>query len=109
VQLHQPPGRVVDEDEQGACRSSAFEPSVVAAVDLDELAETGSAVARLVDRSSALAARLPQAGGRHQRAHGLLGQDQVVAFVQLLAGQRRAEVGVAIADHAERAIGNSSC
>ena len=80
VQLHQPPGRVVDEDEQCACRGSAFEPSVVAAVDLDELAETGSAVARLVDRSSALAARLPQACGRHQRPHGLLGQEQPVAL-----------------------------
>ena len=107
MQLHQPAGRVVDEDEQRARRAAVFEPGVVAAIDLDELAQAGAAVARLVDRGSALAARLPQAGGRHQRPHGLLGQDQAVALAQLLAGQRRTEVGVALADDPERALCDS--
>jgi len=36
-----------------------FEPGVVAAVDLNELAQAGSTVARLVDLGSSLATGLP--------------------------------------------------
>ena len=46
--------------------------AMVAAVDLDQLAQARAAVARLVDLRCSLLARHPQAGGRHQRAHGLL-------------------------------------
>ena len=38
-----------------------------------------------------------------------LAEDQAVALAQLLAGKRGAEVGVAIADDAERALGDSRC
>jgi hypothetical protein len=48
VQLHESARGVVDEDEQDARWGSAFERGVVAAIDLHGLAQTGSAVARLV-------------------------------------------------------------
>jgi hypothetical protein len=59
VQLHQPAGGVVDEHQQRAHRSPVLEPGVVAAIDLDELAQAGSPVARLVDLGRALPARRP--------------------------------------------------
>ena len=39
AQLHQPAGRIVDEDEQRARVRPILEPAMLAAVDLDELAQ----------------------------------------------------------------------
>jgi hypothetical protein len=56
-------GGVVDADEERARRAAILEPSVLAAVDLDELAEAVAPVARLVGLAQPLAAGGPQAGG----------------------------------------------
>jgi hypothetical protein len=50
VQLHQPARGVVDEHQQRAADITLLEPGVVAAVDLDQFAQAGAAVARLVNR-----------------------------------------------------------
>jgi hypothetical protein len=62
---------------------------VVAAIDLDQLADARSAVARLVDLGCSLATRLPQASLDHQLADRLLAEDRPCSLTQLLASQRR--------------------
>ena len=39
LEMYQPAGRIVDEDQQGASITPVFEPTVVAAIDLDQLSE----------------------------------------------------------------------
>jgi hypothetical protein len=76
---------------------------MLAAVDLHQLPETRASRPRLVDLRRALAARHPQAGVRHQVPHGLLCEPDTMTFPQLLARQRRPEIGIALADDRERA------
>ncbi|MCY1301281.1 hypothetical protein D9M70_508840 [compost metagenome] len=102
-QLHQPPGRVIDVDQQRARRRPVLEPAVVAAIDLDQLAEAGAAVPRLVHLGRAQLPGDPEAGVDHDPAHRLGGQVDAMALAQLLGRQRRAEVGVAVADQAAHA------
>ncbi|KWF13723.1 hypothetical protein WL83_16525 [Burkholderia ubonensis] len=78
-----------------------------AAVDLDQFTQARTSCPRLVDLRRALPARHPQAGVGHQLADRLLGEPDAMAFPQLLAGQRRPEIGVAIADDRERPVGRS--
>jgi hypothetical protein len=99
-QLHQLAGGVVNIDQQRARRRAVFEPPMIAAVDLDQLAIAGPAMARLVDLRRAQLARYPEAGVDHDPAHRLLGQLDAMALAQLLAGQRGTEVGVAVPDQA---------
>lgn len=98
MQRHQPAGRIVDIHQQRARRRPFLEPRMLAAVDLHQLAQTRAPGPRLVDLRRALPARNPQPGIRHQMPHGFLRQCDPVAFVQLLAGERRSEIGVALAD-----------
>jgi len=84
--------------------AAAFEPGVVAAIDLDELAQAGSAVARLVHLGRSLAARPPQARDGHQPSDRLQTEFDAVALDQLLARQRWSEVAVAIPDQLDRAL-----
>ena len=81
-----------------------LEPRMVAAVDLDQLADTCAAVAGLVDLGCALPAGRPQPRGRHQRSHRLDTDCQTMAFGKLLAGQRGPEVRVALPDQPDRAL-----
>ena len=55
AQLHQPAGRIVDEDEQGARVGAILEPAVLAAVDLHQLAQGLAAQPRLVEAPALLA------------------------------------------------------
>jgi len=57
---------VVGHHEQRAARRSPLEPVVRAAVELDEFADAGAALAPLVDDGLAGAARLPQPLGDQQ-------------------------------------------
>ncbi|CAE6869360.1 hypothetical protein R75461_08486 [Paraburkholderia nemoris] len=98
MQRHQPAGRIVDIHQQRALRRPFLEPRMLAAVDLHQLAQTRAPGPRLVDLRRALPAWYPQTGIRHQMPHGFLRQCDPVAFVQLLAGERRSEIGVALAD-----------
>ncbi|MBS0454263.1 MAG: hypothetical protein JSS14_23435 [Proteobacteria bacterium] len=69
---------------------------MVAAIDLNELAQARAAVARLVDLGRALLARDPQARGRHQPTQCLHANLEPVQFIQLLSCQRRTKVSVAL-------------
>src|SRR3989454_2837466 len=78
AELHEAAGGVVDVDQQGAARATVLEPGVLAAIDLDELAETGAALARRVAPPGTLRAREPEAGGAHPAAQRLDGEDEGV-------------------------------
>ena len=56
--LHQSAGRIVDEDKQGAGITPALEPTMIAAVDLDQLSECLTAQSRLME-AAALSAGKP--------------------------------------------------
>ena len=49
VQRHQPAGCIVDEHQQRAGRRPFLELAVIAAIDLDQLAQACAAVSRLVE------------------------------------------------------------
>src|SRR5690554_1654644 len=60
AQLHQGAGRVVDEHEQGAGSTAILEPTVIGAIDLDQLAVAFPTKTWLV-KSPTLLAREPDA------------------------------------------------
>jgi hypothetical protein len=104
TEVHELAGRVVDEDEQRAARPAVLEPGVLAAVDLDQLAQAVPAVPGLVDVRAAVLARDPEAGRGHPAPDRLPAEPQVVGLGQLLGRERRAEVGVALADRGQRGL-----
>jgi hypothetical protein len=59
LEVHQPAGRIVDEDKQCALRTAVLEPPMLAPVDLHEFANALAAMARLVDALSPLPAIEP--------------------------------------------------
>jgi hypothetical protein len=97
AQLHQAPGGVVDVNQQRAHRSTLLEPSVLAPVDLHQLAEALAPVPGLMRCPYPLAPRNPDAGADEPHPQRLLGHSEIVQLEQLLAGQSGAEVGVALA------------
>src|SRR5438876_834564 len=104
AQLHGAAGGVVDVDQQRAARATILEPGVLAAIELDELAEAGPALPRRIAPAGALGPRDPQAGGTHPAAQRLDGQDEGVLLGELLVGERGPEVGVALADEGQGAL-----
>jgi len=62
---------------------------------------------RLVDLGGSLAPGLPQACFGHQLADRLLAEGHAVHFTQLLPGQRRAEIRVALLDQSKRTAGQA--
>ena len=65
LEVHQPAGRIVDEDKQCALRAAVLEPPMLAAVDLHQFADAFAVIARLVDGLSPLLAIEPQPGFNH--------------------------------------------
>src|SRR5260370_31500798 len=65
LQLHQSARGVVDVDEQRALRTTVFEPPVLGTVDLDQLAQTVAAAARLLNRPQACLASETQTLRHH--------------------------------------------
>jgi hypothetical protein len=65
LEVHQPAGRVIDEDKQCALRAAILEPPMLAAVDLHQFADAFAAIARLVDGLSPLLAIESQPGFDH--------------------------------------------
>ena len=49
LQMHQPAGRVINKHQQGALRSTIFEPPMLAAIDLHQFADTLASVAGLMN------------------------------------------------------------
>jgi len=79
------------------CRPARSKP-LIAAVNLDQLADARSAAARLVDLRGTLATWLPKARGNHLPSSRLQPERDAVALDELLARQRRSEVAVAISN-----------
>src|SRR5271157_2940835 len=86
VQRGQTPRRVVDEHDQGAARRPALEPVVLAAVDLNELAEPWPPprLARL---------RLPKAKSDLKPPYALTRDRDPLDLGELFGGQGRAKAG----------------
>jgi hypothetical protein len=94
VQMHQATGGVVNINQQGTSRCAVLKPAVVAAVDLDQFADTVTPVARLIDRRRTQRPGNPQASFAHELAHRFLAKDDPMDLAQLLACQRRSKVGI---------------
>jgi hypothetical protein len=77
------------------------EAVVLAAVDLDQLAERRPPEAGLVRRRGAILASRPQAAGTHPMAQCLLGDDQPVQLGQLLGRECGAKVRVQLLDETQ--------
>ena len=65
LQMHQPAGRVINEHQQGALRSTIFEPPMLAAIDLYQFADTLAPVAGLMNLLPPLLAISPKASLDH--------------------------------------------
>src|SRR5437016_4075801 len=65
LQMHQPAGRVINEHQQGALRSTIFEPPMLAAIDLHQLADTLAPAAGLMELLPPLLAISPKASHEH--------------------------------------------
>src|ERR1700745_1758832 len=65
LQMHQLAGRVINEHQQGASRSTIFEPPMLAAIDLHQFADTLAPVAGLMNLLPPLLAVSPNASLNH--------------------------------------------
>ena len=92
-QVHQPARRIVDEHQERALRAAVLEPPMLGAVDLHKLAHAVPAIARLVNGLEPLPAVPPETVGQHPLPNRLDPQMDAVSLRQLLAGQRRTEIG----------------
>jgi hypothetical protein len=59
VQGHQTAGRVINKHQQRAGRCTLFKPAMIAAVDLNQLAQARTTISRLVDHGWTLSTRRP--------------------------------------------------
>ena len=85
-----PAGRIVDEVHQTAFRAAPFEPVMMRAVELDQLAAVGFALTtRAV--GLALAAAAPQSRGEHPTPQGFARHFETVIGRQMFRRQRRPE------------------
>ncbi len=66
LEVHQFAGRIIDIDEQGALRPAFFEPPVLRAIDLDQLAATIPTIAWLVGARAPGVTILPKTCLDHQ-------------------------------------------
>ena len=103
-QRHELAGRIVDVDQEHAFRTTVFEPMVLAAVDLHELAGAITAVTRLLDALLALTARQPDAVVDHPLPERLGGDPDVVLLKKLLLRERRSKVRIARPDERQRFV-----
>ena len=97
AELHGAARRIIDVHEQRARRAAILEPRVLAAVDLDELADAVAAMARLVGPADPLAARRPEPGRDEPLPKRPAADPDIVHLEELLVGKLRAEVGVPLA------------
>src|SRR5664280_952581 len=100
LQMHQPAGRIVNVDEQGALRTTGLEPPVLRAIDLDQFTDTLAAIARLMNRLHPLLAILPKPGCHHPLPDRLAAKTDAMQLKELLGRKRRPEVAIALANEA---------
>src|SRR5918998_1721261 len=100
AQRHQAAGGIVHEHQKRAGWAAILEPAVLAAIDLDQLAQMLTTIARLV-KAFALGTWQPDPGLDHPGAQRLAGDPQSVALRKLLGCQRRAEIRVVLPHQAD--------
>jgi hypothetical protein len=93
----EPPRRVIDEEHQGELGAPILEPGVLAAVDLDQLAEARAPFAQLENALLPARARPPEPEPHLDLAHRLCRDLDPLALPELLGRKRRPEVRVALA------------
>src|SRR6516165_409866 len=71
TQMHQPTGRVINENQKGALRASVLEPPMLRSINLDQLADAFSPVSGLVNGLEPLPTVLPYPIGEHPAPNGL--------------------------------------
>ena len=94
VQRRQTPRRVVDEHDQGAARRPALEPVVLAAVDLNELAEPWPPLAQQERPPRLARLRPPKAKSDLKPPYALTRDRDPLDLGELFGGQGRAKAGV---------------
>src|SRR5512132_4002928 len=94
LEVHQAIGRVVNEHEQRALRPAILKPPVLAAVNLDQLANAIAPVTGLRDTLPPLLAIEPQPRFNHPKPQRLTTERDPMNFSQLLGRQGRAEIPV---------------
>ena len=85
MELHELARGVVHVHQQDAAWRTLFEPLMIAAVDLNQLAHTVAAPSRLVDSIATPRVRQPQAVLRHPLAQRLRRHAEPMALDQLLS------------------------
>src|SRR2546428_10721114 len=88
AELHEAAGCGVEVDQQRAARATILEPGVLAAIELDELAEAGPALPRRIAPAGALGPRGPKARGTQPAAPGPDRHDEGGPLGELLVGAR---------------------
>ena len=81
---------------------SIFEPLVIASIDLDELTEACSSISGLVRTFGLLAPGRPDAVVHHPAANRRYRGPNVMQICELLVGQGRSKVRVALPNELER-------
>ncbi|ANY82279.1 hypothetical protein BB934_28560 (plasmid) [Microvirga ossetica] len=99
--MHQPAGGIVNVDQKRAGWAAILKPGVLGAVDLDEFADAVAPVARLVHALELLPALLPETRRDHPASDRLDAQSDAVPLGELLAGERRAEIGIVGCDQCQ--------
>src|ERR1051325_8146728 len=96
--MHQPARRIVDKHQQGALRPAILKPPMLAAIDLDQLADALTPRTGLVNPFQALLAVDPQPIRDHPLAQRLPTESNPMQLAQLLRRQGRAEIPIAFAN-----------
>lgn len=104
AQVHQATGGIVHEHQQGALRAATLKPPVLAAVHLDQLAETIAPVTGLVDALVTITPTNPDAVVDHPLAQRLDADRQAVDLGQLLSRKRWTEILVALANDGQAGL-----
>src|SRR3954465_6669268 len=102
LQMHQPAGRVIDEHQQRALRPAILKPPMLAAVDLNQLANALAPRTGLVNPFQTLLAVDPQPIRDHPLAQRLPTESDPVQLAQLLRRQGRAEIPITLANDRQR-------
>jgi hypothetical protein len=89
--MHQPARRIVDKHQQGALRPAILKPPMLAAIELNQLADALAPRTGLVNPFQALLAIDPQPICDHPLAQRLPTESNPVQLAQLLRRQGRAE------------------
>ena len=101
LQVHQPTRRIVDEHEQRALRTAILKPPVLAAVDLDQLANAVAPGAGLMNALSPLLAIEPQPSLDHPQPQCLTTERDPVNLAQLLGCQSGTKIPIPLSNHCQ--------